>query len=109
MAKLVSQSLSQCPNSKIILSGYSQGAMVVHNAVSDQGVDAGSITGAVLFGDPFNGQSVGSIDAAKVKEFCASGDTICSSGGTTAGASGSGHLSYGGDADAAAQFIQGLL
>ena len=50
MASLVSQALSQCPNTKIALSGYSQGACVVHNAVQQSGVSASSVGAVVLFG-----------------------------------------------------------
>ena len=42
MAKLVKQALSQCPKTKVLLGGYSQGAMVVHNAANS--LDAGQIT-----------------------------------------------------------------
>lgn len=43
MAALVKQALSQCPSTKVVLSGYSQGAMVVHNA-------AGSLTSGQFVG-----------------------------------------------------------
>lgn len=103
MASLVKQSISQCPNSKIALSGYSQGAMVVHNAVAQQGVDASKVGAVVLFGDPFNGQSVGSVPSSKVLEICASGDQVCNGSGTFAITQA--HLSYGNNADQAASFI----
>jgi hypothetical protein len=32
MAQLVSQATSQCPKSKVVVSGYSQGGQLVHNA-----------------------------------------------------------------------------
>jgi len=50
MASEVKTILSRCPNTKIALSGYSQGACVVHNAVQSQGVSASSISAVVLFG-----------------------------------------------------------
>jgi cutinase len=77
--------------------------MVVHNAVEKQGVDASKISAVVLFGDPFNGQSVGSIPASKVLELCASGDHVCDGSGSFAITSA--HLSYGQNADQAASFI----
>lgn len=48
MANKVSQIQSSCPDTQIVLSGYSQGACVVHNAVGSQG--ATGIAGAVVFG-----------------------------------------------------------
>ncbi|KAI2476164.1 Cutinase [Pyrenophora tritici-repentis] len=57
MADLVQLAKKQCPSTKIILSGYSQGAMVVHNAFS-KGVSAGDVAGAVLFGDPLKRQAI---------------------------------------------------
>jgi predicted esterase len=32
IAQLISQATSQCPNSKVVVSGYSQGGQLVHNA-----------------------------------------------------------------------------
>ncbi|KAF2271117.1 cutinase-domain-containing protein [Lojkania enalia] len=101
MAQLAKTALSQCPFTKIILGGYSQGAMVVHNAFS-QGVSSTEISGAVLFGDPSIRMSIGDLDPSKVKEFCASADNVC--GSPTGNVSGS-HLSYGTAADAAADFV----
>lgn len=101
MASLVSQALSQCPSTKIIVSGYSQGAMVVHNAFRN-GLSSSQVAGAVLFGDPLKRQAVGDLSMAKVKQFCGTSDTICGGGGD-GGATG-GHISYGSSADAAATF-----
>lgn len=101
MAALVSQALSQCPSTKVIISGYSQGAMVVHNALRN-GVSSSQVAGAVLFGDPLIRSSVGDLPAAKIQQFCGPSDSVC--GRNTAGGSSGGHLSYGGDADKAAAF-----
>jgi cutinase len=103
MASLVNQALSQCPSTKIALSGYSQGAMVVHNAVAQQGLSASQISAVVLFGDPMNGQSVGSVPTNKLLEICASGDDVCNGSGTFAITQA--HLSYGQNATQAANFI----
>lgn len=102
MAKLVKQALSECPNTKVVVSGYSQGGMVVHNAFSAQGLTSTQVAAAVLFGDPLNGRAVGNLPAARTKQYCASGDSICEGGGfgiTSA------HISYGNNADAAADWI----
>lgn len=48
MADKVSAIQARCPGTQIVLSGYSQGACVVHNAVGSQG--ATGISGAVVFG-----------------------------------------------------------
>ena len=50
MADEVRTILARCPNTKIALSGYSQGACVVHNAASSQGLDNSKIAAVVTFG-----------------------------------------------------------
>jgi len=50
MAALVNKVKKQCPSTKVVLGGYSQGAMVVHNAMAT--LTQGSISAAVVFGDP---------------------------------------------------------
>ncbi|KAJ5964350.1 uncharacterized protein N7479_004226 [Penicillium vulpinum] len=98
MVKLVEQALSQCPKTKILLGGYSQGAMVVHNAARSLTTD--QVAAAVLFGDPLKAQSVGKLASDKVKEFCHLGDPICLNGGNAMA-----HITYGIDAEAAARFL----
>lgn len=80
MASQASAVLSSCPDTKLVLSGYSQGAMVVHNALSAQGLDGSKVAAIVAFGDPLNGQAFEGVDASKVKEFCGSSDFLCSAG-----------------------------
>ncbi|OTA33236.1 hypothetical protein BTJ68_06143 [Hortaea werneckii EXF-2000] len=70
MAKLAQQALSNCPDTKIALSGYSQGATVTHYAVKSGGLDAEKVSAVVLYGDPLYGQSVGDLPDSKLKEFC---------------------------------------
>ncbi|KAE8147114.1 cutinase-domain-containing protein [Aspergillus avenaceus] len=98
MASLIQQAKKQCPDTKVVLGGYSQGSMVVHNAANRVGADA--ISGAVLFGDPFKMTGVGKVDKSKVKEFCAAGDPVCENGMNVMA-----HLTYGADAKTAAQFL----
>jgi hypothetical protein len=76
--------------------------MVVHNAFSAGGLSSSQAAAAVLFGDPLISQSVGDLSDDKVKQFCASADTVC--GRPTGDVSGS-HISYGSVADAAADFV----
>lgn len=49
-ADLVKQALAACPNTRIALSGYSQGACVVHNAASQSGFPTSKVGAVVLFG-----------------------------------------------------------
>jgi len=105
MAKLVKQALSECPNTKVVVSGYSQGGMVVHNAFSAQGLTSTQVAAAVLFGDPMNVRAVGNLPAAKVKQYCASGDSVCEGGGFAIMPA---HTSYGNNADAAADWIMSV-
>ncbi|KAL6717915.1 hypothetical protein ACLMJK_004000 [Lecanora helva] len=105
MTSLAQQSLKQCPNSKIILSGYSQGGFVVH--VAAQNLSSSPPLGAVIFGDPQNGQAVSNIKASNVKEYCAQGDGVCSTPRTYQITPA--HTTYGSNASDAANFIAGLL
>ncbi|KAI9376146.1 cutinase-domain-containing protein [Aspergillus egyptiacus] len=96
MADLVNQALQQCPDTKVVLGGYSQGAMVVHNAAGK--LQAGQVVGAVTFGDPFKTQHPDTIE--HFKTWCATGDPVC-----RGGANFMAHLSYGSNAAEAAQFL----
>ncbi|KAL4804166.1 cutinase-domain-containing protein [Aspergillus unguis] len=96
MASLVKQAKEQCPDTKIVLGGYSQGAMVVHNAAGS--LSSGQVVGAVTFGDPFKSQKPDNIE--QFKTFCASGDPVCLNGSNVMA-----HLSYGDDAATAAKFL----
>ncbi|KAJ5595297.1 uncharacterized protein N7459_001505, partial [Penicillium hispanicum] len=88
----------QCPDTKVVLGGYSHGSMVVHDAVN--GLKADQIATAVLFGDPFKAMSVGDLASSHIKEFCATGDPVCENGANVLA-----HVSYGSDASTAAQFL----
>ncbi|KAI0133750.1 cutinase-domain-containing protein [Xylariales sp. AK1849] len=109
--------LSDCPQTTIVLAGYSQGAMVVHNAASklNSASKISSVGAAVTFGDPFKTELPAGITTAEFHTFCASGDSVCGSTGTCAGTGGctsestSGHLGYGADVDTAAAFIKSAV
>lgn len=107
MSSMVNQSLAQCPNSKVVVGGYSQGGLVIHNAFSDQGLSASLVSAAIIFGDPFNGLPVGDLPASDVKEFCATGDDVCNGNGTFAITAA--HLTYGSNATEAAQWIVDII
>ncbi|OLN81945.1 Cutinase 4 [Colletotrichum chlorophyti] len=104
--------LSKCPQTKLILTGYSQGGMVVHNAGKKLG--GKGVVAAVTFGDPFKGQPVSGVPNGKFKSFCAAGDTVCAAGGcASAGGCGStsaaGHIGYGSDTNAAGAWLKSAV
>ncbi|PGH00061.1 hypothetical protein AJ79_08332 [Helicocarpus griseus UAMH5409] len=79
MMELIEQTAQECPETKIVVSGYSQGAMVAHNGVAFAKPEAKSqIVGLVVFGDPFNGAPIKEFDSSKIKTFCHEGDGVCS-------------------------------
>ncbi|PEG38555.1 cutinase family protein [Mycolicibacterium agri] len=123
-----------CPNTKIVLGGYSQGAAVAAYTTTDT-IPAGmalppGITGpmppeiashvaaVVLFGKPSNGIlnlvdrnappiTIGALYTPKTLELCAPGDPICSPGGLSRAA----HSAYkdNGMADQAAAFAANAI
>jgi cutinase len=101
MAALVATALAQCPDTKIVIAGYSQGAMAVHSCFND-GVTAAQVAGAINFGDPLKRENVGDLSKDKISQFCGKSDQICGAGGD-GGAEGD-HTSYGAQAEAAADF-----
>ncbi|KAI1004939.1 hypothetical protein K3495_g3280 [Podosphaera aphanis] len=102
MADLAKKSLTDCPDTKLVLSGYSQGAQVVHKAADSLPPDmASKVKAVVLFGDPLKGTSFKSIDQSKVQTICKPDDDICKGGTLILPA----HLSYGQDANEAAKFV----
>ncbi|KAH8906758.1 cutA, cutinase A [Coniochaeta sp. PMI_546] len=102
MASLVQQAMTQCPSSKVVMSGYSQGGQLVHNAAAQLPASVtGKVAAAVIFGDPDNGTAVQGVPAAKTKIICHAGDNICQHGDLILPA----HLTYGQDAGTAADFV----
>lgn len=52
-ASLVTKAFTNCPNTKIVMSGYSQGAQLVHNAASELSTSTmEKVSAVVTFGDP---------------------------------------------------------
>jgi hypothetical protein len=102
MASQIEQAYSLCPSTKLTISGYSQGAQIVHNAAAliDSTI-ASWISSVVVFGDPDNGTAIANIAASKVDTYCNTGDNICVDGDLILPA----HLLYGEDATAAAAFV----
>ncbi|KAK7520528.1 cutinase precursor [Phyllosticta citriasiana] len=102
MAAMTREMVKSCPKSKVAMVGYSQGGQLVHNAAAqlDTAV-AAKVSAAVVFGDPDFPKPVPNIAPEKQKIFCAKGDAICKGEAVILPP----HLSYGSDAEAAAQFI----
>ncbi|PBP16837.1 alpha/beta-Hydrolase [Diplocarpon rosae] len=116
-AKLVEQAFTQCPKTKLVLSGYSQGAQIIHNAAAKLSAEisakissgmyesrlmiSGLTLEVVVFGDPKNGSAVGTVPASKTLIVCHDGDNICEGGIFP----GDVHGNYSDDAPEAAQFV----
>ncbi|KAK7997413.1 hypothetical protein PG990_009886 [Apiospora arundinis] len=81
MANLVSQAMKQCPSSKIVMSGYSQGGQLVHNAAKLLPASTvAALSSVVIFGDPYSRYPVQGASPAKVLIICHPGDDICVDG-----------------------------
>ncbi|KAF2854470.1 carbohydrate esterase family 5 protein [Plenodomus tracheiphilus IPT5] len=102
MAQMVGQVREKCPDTALVMAGYSQGGQLVHNAADMLSAqDSDFVSSAVIFGDPDNGDAVGKVLAANTKIICATGDLICAGQAVILAP----HLSYGRNADEAAQFV----
>lgn len=52
-ASLISSTLANCPNTKLVMSGYSQGGQLVHNAAALlPAATMAKVSSVVIFGDP---------------------------------------------------------
>ncbi|MEU8494385.1 cutinase family protein [Pseudonocardia alni] len=122
----LSSTSSQCPSTRFVLIGYSQGAQVVGDTLAGGGVPgADRIPAVVLFGDPtFNGResyNTGSYSAARngvfprsrgalsayassIRSYCNATDNFCQRGAT-----GGGHYRYASDRTAATTFALGRI
>jgi len=104
MAGLIKSTIAQCPHTKLCVSGYSQGAQVVHKAVKlISAKEAAFVNSVVLYGDPDDGQAVGAVPAGKVSTDCHLGDDICLGGNLIFPP----HLDYCLDAGVEADFVVG--
>ncbi|KAH7077411.1 cutinase precursor [Paraphoma chrysanthemicola] len=106
MAKMVGMVRAQCPDTSLVMAGYSQGGQLVHNAASMLSAqDAAFVNSAVIFGDPNNGDAVGNVAAADTMVVCHTGDLICAGQSVILAP----HLTYGRDGPAAAKFVVGNM
>ncbi|KAI4241117.1 MAG: hypothetical protein L6R40_004756 [Gallowayella cf. fulva] len=104
MASLAQQAVQQCPSTKVILSGYSQGGSVVHKA--GPLLASTPIAAAVIFGDPSNGQAVTNVK--NLKEYCAQGDNVCGTPRTYTITAAHGSYRTNGNAADAANYISSV-
>ncbi|KAH7130966.1 cutinase-domain-containing protein [Dactylonectria macrodidyma] len=101
MAFDIAASAVKCPKTKIVVSGYSQGAQLVHNAAKLlPPLILRKVSSAVTFDDPLNPAQVYGLKG-KSLILCTDGDDVCFQGtGMTLA-----HLSYSTKADEAADFV----
>ncbi|KAF9873736.1 cutinase [Colletotrichum karsti] len=105
MKRLIEKANTECPNSMLVVGGYSQGAAVTHRAVEDlpQGMKD-QIVAAFMFGDTQfqqEGGKIANFPEDKTNIICARGDAVCRGTLTILPA----HLSYGRNAQEQADFI----
>ncbi|KAI1407882.1 carbohydrate esterase family 5 protein [Hypoxylon sp. FL1857] len=81
MRALITQAATQCPSSKLVVSGYSQGAALVHRSVESASTSVkNSIYAIVTFGDTQKAQDGGQVpnfDPSKTLILCHDGDKVC--------------------------------
>ncbi|KAK2016748.1 cutinase [Colletotrichum eremochloae] len=105
MKRLIEKANTECPDSKLVVGGYSQGAALTHRAVEDlPQAQKDQIVAAFTFGDTQNTQDKGQIPnfpKEKTNIICAPGDAVCKGTLLVLPA----HLTYGANADEQADFI----
>ncbi|CAO2658131.1 Nn.00g073910.m01.CDS01 [Neocucurbitaria sp. VM-36] len=81
MFNLINTAASKCPSTKIVVSGYSQGAQLVHTATQRlSAATAARVNAVVTFGDADRDETFGVIPTSKVLIICHTGDNICDNG-----------------------------
>ncbi|KXN91448.1 Cutinase [Leucoagaricus sp. SymC.cos] len=106
MAADVTLFANSCPGTQIVMSGYSQGAQLVHLAADQISPSVqNKVNSVVVFGDPDNGDGFRGVLNDRSITFCANGDNICQGGDIILPP----HLSYGANAPQAAQFVASHL
>jgi len=78
MEQMTKAAVQKCPNSKILAVGYSQGAQVLHKAVSNLPPSVSShIKAVVVFGDPNKGKPITGIASSIIHTECYDNDMVC--------------------------------
>jgi len=102
----LNKQVARCPNTKFILGGYSQGAMVSRICIAFANDAAKkAVKGLLLFGDPMNGADNKGIDSGKIKTFCDVKDGVCRGEFKVTGA----HLSYSKNIDAGVSWAKSII
>lgn len=103
--KIMTLAATKCPQSTVVMGGYSQGSAVVDAAIQAAPAEMqANIAGVVLFGYTRNAQDKAQIPGYpqdKTKIFCAKGDAVCNNSLTITSA----HLSYAANAGDASAFL----
>ncbi|KAL8387345.1 hypothetical protein RB595_009972 [Gaeumannomyces hyphopodioides] len=106
MAKITTDLVNRCPSSNVAMTGYSQGAQLLHLASQAMPADVmNKVSSVVMFGDPNYGQPVQGVPAERTLSICKDGDTICRKDTLILIP----HLLYEQDVDQAAQFIMSKI
>ena len=96
------QAVSKCPSTKIVVSGYSQGAQLVHTATQRlSAANAARVSAVVTFGDADRDETFGVVTNSKILIICHVGDNICQNGVNITPE----HRNYEIDAPTAAAFV----
>ncbi|KAF3001849.1 hypothetical protein E8E13_004371 [Curvularia kusanoi] len=102
MFNLINTAISKCPSTKIVVTGYSQGAQLVHTATQRlTAAAAAKVSAVVTFGDADRDETFGSVATSKVLIICHEGDNICDNGIIITPE----HRNYEKDAPTAAAFV----
>lgn len=99
---LINTTASRCPSTKIVVSGYSQGAQLVHKALQRlTAAQAARVNAVVTFGDADRDTSFGLVNVANTLIICHEGDLICENTAILTPQ----HSNYEQDAPTAAAFV----
>ncbi len=81
MATLIEKAAAQCPSSRIVVSGFSQGAALVHRSVERLGAaTAARVAAGVTYGDTQRAQDgarIPGLAADRTLIICHDGDIVC--------------------------------
>ncbi|KAF2150398.1 carbohydrate esterase family 5 protein [Myriangium duriaei CBS 260.36] len=101
--------VSQCPNTKIVAGGFSQGAACLHAAFRRLDITTlARVVGVVTFGDTRNKQDGGKVPnfpPERTKIYCNKGDEVCNGVLKTSNA----HRTYFKDTPAATRFLVKMI